>query len=113
MSATITMFRGDTQPLNLYVTSGGAPKSLSGVSLTFSTKYNRTDTTYVFQKTIGNGITVVSESGGTATILINSSDTSFLPGTQTRLQYDVQYAKGSDIYTISSGVLVVNPDVTT
>lgn len=113
MSATITMFRGDTVSLNLYVTMGGAPKSLSGALLTFSVKYNRADSSYVFQKTIGSGITIDSESGGTATISIASSDTSFLPGTQMKLQYDVQYAKGSDVYTISSGVLVVNPDVTT
>lgn len=113
--ADFTLYRGDTVELNIVVTASGSAYSLTGRSLWFTAKYayKDADAAAVFQKTIGNGITVTSASGGLATVKILATDTSSLPSSKTLLVYDLQCKDPSgNIYTLASGNLVFLPDVT-
>lgn len=112
--ADFTIYRGDTVSLNITITASGEAYNLTGKSMWFTAK-----TSYAvadpgtFQKTIGNGITIVSAANGRATIVISPSDTNSLGNSKTALVYDVQVKDASgNIYTVASGNLIVVPDVT-
>lgn len=115
MGTNITMTRGDTVSLTLAVTLSGDPFPLGGSSLWFTvkTKFTDNDDEAILQKTIGSGIDVTGPDQGLATITILPIDTSGLSAVKTILVWDVQLKDGDGkIYTISSGNLIVNPDVT-
>lgn len=74
----------------------------------FSCKSDPTDTTYIFQKSLTDGITKVST--GTYRVRVAPEDTKNLDaGTY---YYDLQIGVSSDIYTIMIGKLKLVQDVT-
>lgn len=80
--APITMRAGEdiTISLNIDETDGTA-EDLSGDDLEWTMKRRGSKYLAMDKKTIGDGITVVSEAGGTATIAVDSADTKNLePG---------------------------------
>lgn len=80
---TLTVTRGD----NAYFTINFSKALAEGDTITFTVKKNSTDTTFLFQKTLDNGIT--SEIGSkTATLKILPADTSSLEFG--KYKYDVQ-----------------------
>jgi hypothetical protein len=109
------MSRGDTAAFDIACTAAdGSVLNLDGCSLWFTAKNSvlDSDEAAVFQKTIGDGITVTDEQGGLATIVLAHDDTKSL-GENTILQYDLQVKDAfNGIYTISRGTLVVEADVT-
>jgi hypothetical protein len=115
MSTNFTITRGDSVSWSVVITLDGVPFNLAGCLLWFTakTKYTDPDVSAIFQKTIGDGITVTTPANGLATIDIVPDDTSALSEVKTVLFWDLQLKDGSDnIYTINSGNLIVNPDVT-
>lgn len=110
---TLNMIRGNTKGFDLTVTLGGAPYSLSGANLYFTAKSSVVQAGKIFQKTIGDGITITNAAAGTAAIELEPNDTKNLPSTTTELDYDIELEKAGKIYTLVSGKLVVAPDVTT
>lgn len=108
----LTMTRGNNKTFNVAVTVGGLPYSLAGTQLFFTTKKSPEDSAYVFRKSIGSGITVTNEAAGLATIELVPADTTALPSLTTSLYYDLEVEKASKIYTLTSGRLVVDPDIT-
>lgn len=115
MSIVLTMFRGDDRQFDLAFTKNGAPYDLTGGSLwvTAKLKISDPDSSAQFQKTIGDGITIVSAVGGTATLTIDAADTDDMPDDQTELFCDVQIKDSqNNISTPIAFKLIVNPEVT-
>jgi hypothetical protein len=109
------MYRGDTVVFNMLVTKSAVAFPLTGCEIWFTGKYayKDSDLAAVFQKTIGDGITVTNALGGRAALALIPSDTHGLPAVKTLLLWDVQLKDADDmIYTVASGNLVVLPDVT-
>lgn len=78
---------------------------ITGLSSTVSEAYmsckkNKSDDTYVFQKTWGNGITV--DSDGIYRFKASPSDTNVAEG---RYYYDCQIRYGSDVETVVMGTV--------
>lgn len=110
-----TMTRGDTVQFSVVVTLDDVAYDLTDCSLWFTAKYKYTDDDddAVFQKTLGDGITVTSAPQGLAAIVISPTDTDALSLIKTVLFWDLQLVDDSgNVYTIASGNLIVNPDVT-
>ena len=102
----IDLVRGDTLAFDVKVSELGGG---SVASMFFSVKKKATDTQYVFQESIGHGITLLS--GGTYKVRVAPGDTAPLP--PGKYAYDLQIGIGQDIYTMLMGTLTLIQDVTT
>ena len=111
----LRMTRGDTPTFHIDIVDfNGDALSIASAYLWFTAKhgYSETDTDAVFQKTIGDGITVTDAQLGQVDIVLQSGDTESIID-RTNLRYDIQVKDvGGGIYTVSSGLLVVEPDIT-
>lgn len=97
------LVRGDTLTFGFQVE--GLTTAISAVKLTCKKK--PADTTNIFQRTLGNGITV---DNGTYSVRIAPECTASLnSGTY---YYDLEIAVGSDIFTLMLGQLELLPDIT-
>jgi hypothetical protein len=68
----------------------------------------------VFQKIVGDGVTVIDDAAGTIQVDVEPADTHGLDAVTNRLFYDVQVEDvNSKVRTLASGRLIVRPDVTT
>lgn len=101
----IEMTRGDTLAFDVTISE---IEDVTVESLYFSVKKKASDTDYVFQKSIGNGITKIEELK--YRVRIAPEDTYNLPAGKYR--YDLQLKLGSDIYTPLMGSLIIDWDVT-
>jgi len=115
--ATLELTRGDTNIWDGVAKIDGAEIDLNQYAVWFTAKKNQNDldSAAVFMKTVGSGITLKTQSGGTLggfVIELPPSDTLGLVYAFP-LWYDVQ-VKGSDnkVYTADSGTLSVALDVT-
>ena len=66
----------------------------------------------VFQKSVGAGITITDQVGGNGSIRLFPADTADLPSRRTQLYFDLEITLGGEVYTIASGRLIVEPDIT-
>lgn len=115
MGQNFTMTRGNNVSLSGTATLSGDPYNLGGCSLYFTAKYRFTDddSAAVFQKSIGNGISITVPTAGLFTVAIVPADTLAVAKARTILVWDLELVDGSgQVYTINSGNLVINPDVT-
>ena len=103
----IKLTRGDTFGFNFAIKdkTGNEPE-LDAVY--FSVKAKPDDTSYVFQKTLNDGITALS--GGGYYVKIEPSDTEDLTGE--RYYYDLQVNIDDDVFTPLKGRLELKWDVT-
>ena len=102
---TITMVKGDT--LAFTVSIANLTQDLN--SAYFSCKSSPEDTTYVFQKSLGSGISKVET--GKYRVRVAPADTeSAEVGTY---YYDLQLGLGDDIYTVKRGKLKIEYEITT
>lgn len=100
----LKMVRGDTLEFILEVRGNTSNVS----SIIMSCRKSNLDTSYVFQKTMSNGISLIET--GKYAIRVSPSDTSSkTPGNYV---YDVQITMGNDVYTPLYGRLIMLPDVT-
>lgn len=103
----ITMIKGDTLAFGVEITDQlGAWLDIDAA--TFVCKKNYTDYAAVFEKTLGNGITKVSD--GHYSVRVAPSDTASAEAGLYYYGFRVQ--KGNDIYTIMRGILELDPEVT-
>ena len=110
-----TMTRMDDVSLSGTATLSGSPYALGGCSLWFTAKrkYTDADSAAIFQKSIGSGITVTNPTQGLFVIEIAPADTTAVEKVKTILVWDLQLRDSSGkTYTIASGNLIINPDVT-
>jgi hypothetical protein len=109
------MIRGDTPTFHIDIVDfNGDALDISSAYIWFTAKngYSESDTDAVFQKTIGDGITVTDARLGQLDIVLSTEDTDDIVD-RTNLKYDIQVKDVSGgIYTVSSGLLVVEPDIT-
>jgi hypothetical protein len=104
----LTMPRGDSRTIEL-------TQPLEGDGLTVKKMVTDADGAAVMQKTLGNGIAVVSSDHTRLRITINPADTANLTitGQSLVLLYDVQTKdSGGNINTPASGSIILTPDIT-
>lgn len=110
----LTMYRGDTGRWPFAVAEDGSATNLTGGSLVFTVKRAYTDSGYVIRRTIGDGITVTSASGGSIVVSLPPSATADLPPYPSQFVWDLQLTEADgDVWTVARGNLFVEPDVTT
>lgn len=101
-----TMYAGDDKTLRFSLQDeSGEPLDLTDVSLEWVL---RDGGQIVLSKTIGNGITVVSESGGVFDVLLAPADTESLPAKQYQHGAVISVEEGQ-YDTISVGTLTILP----
>lgn len=111
----IEAIRGDGETYLLTVTEDDAPLDLTDAEIWMTAKRHirDADADAIFQKTVGDGITITDDTGGLATVELVPADTSSLAARTIRLVYDVQVKLSSGrIVTPLKGKLTVEPDVT-
>ena len=101
----IKMTKGDTLAFGLEIE--GLDQDLE--TAYFSCKTELDDQNYVFQKSLGNGISKVET--GKYRIRVAPEDTAYVP--TGRYYYDLQIGVNSDIFTIMKGFLDITFEVTT
>jgi hypothetical protein len=111
----IEAVRGDGEIYLLTMTEDDAPLDLTDAEMWMTAKRHirDADADAIFQKTVGDGITITDAEGGLATVELIPGDTSDLAARTVRLVYDVQVKLVSGrIVTPLKGRLTVEPDVT-
>ena len=100
--------RGDTFSFGLELDGVGD----SVTAITFTCKNNFDDSANVFQKTIGNGITLDHMDGDNAfyKVRIAPEDTATLE--LGKYFYDIEVQANHDVFTIAKGALTITYDVT-
>jgi hypothetical protein len=111
----LTMVRGDTRTFTITVKNpDGSAYDLTSCFLWFSVRQYVGASGYVFQKTLGNGITVDDPLTGVATVTVDPTDTAGLPSVEQHLRWDVQIKTGAlQIFTLNYGELIIAADITT
>lgn len=102
--SNITMVRGDTVAFGLEI------DGLDGLDLDtayLSCKANPQATSYIFRKTLGNGIEKLED--GKYTVRIAPEDTRHINAG--RYWYDLQIGVNGDVYTLLLGMLVILQDI--
>ena len=108
----LTMFRGNTMVFDFAVTLGGNPVDLTGAGIWFTTKTSPGASAVVFQKTVGQGITVTNAASGAGVIELVPGDTEALGPRTLRLYFDLEVEIAGAVHTVAAGRLVVEPDLT-
>lgn len=101
----INMVKGDTLAFNMEFT--GLEQDLSSAYFTAKQSYDSQDN--VFQKSLGNGISKVSD--GVYAVRLAPADTATVQAG--KYYYDLQVGVNGDIFTILYGIINLYPDVTT
>lgn len=105
----ITMTRGDTLSFGLeFYDEDGNAFTDDLESAFFTCKKNYTDGENLFQKSLGNGITKVSD--GQYAVRVAPEDTVGIESG--KYFYDLQIGVNSDVFTLLKGVLEIERDVT-
>lgn len=105
----IRMTRGDTLSFGVQVyDETGAPFGQDLERAYFSCKSNRSDTRFLFQKSLSDGVSKVGR--GAYVVRVAPSDTERAkPG---KYFYDLEIGCNGDVFTIMRGVLEIMQDVT-
>ena len=110
----LEMVRGDTLPFRVTVTNAGDSVNLQGASFRMTAKFDigDSDGDAVFSITSPAYIIITDALNGIISVNIPPSATTSLPPRECNLYYDIQMEDSTEsIYTISSGILTVYPDV--
>lgn len=111
----LKMYRGDTAEFRVTALDiDGNPLDITGAQAWFTAKRSTTDddVSAVFQKTVGDGITITDAPGGIMLVRLSESDTSSVTKKE-YLQYDLQVKDtGNGVWTVARGSLLVEADVT-
>jgi hypothetical protein len=106
------IIRGDHEVYDLALELEGEPQNLTGKTVRFTAKLSIKDPEPYFQKTVGDGIAIVDEENGLATLEIEKADTSGLTKAVTLVcDVEVQDVSGRPSTTLYK--LPVKQDVTT
>lgn len=100
----ISMVRGDTLAFGIEIE--GLEQDLD--SAHFSCKESYSATSYIFHKTLEDGISKVSD--GQYRVRVAPEDTQGIDAGN--YYYDLQIGVNSDVFTIMKGSLTIEPDVT-
>ena len=108
MNNNLFMVRGDTFRFSVEIE--GLEEDLT--SAYFSCKKNKDDTIYVFQKSLGNGIskTAETETSKTYEVVVAPEDTEEVE--DGKYFYDLQIEVDGEVYTPLLAILTIEKDVT-
>ena len=111
----LIMYRGDAAIFNLQcLQSNGDPLDITTGDLWFTAKSSarQSDVDAVFQKTNGDGVSIVDGPNGLATVTLSTEDTSTVYA-PSYLAWDLQYVTtGGQPTTLLAGTLLIKADVT-
>src|SRR5438034_3432 len=111
----LTITRGDTLVFTAAILQSGAAFNLTGCTVRMTAKWGFADAdgAAVFARTSpSTGIYLGTPAAGIATVTLVPANTASLPAAIVILKWDLQVTDGSaHVYTVASGDLVVNPDV--
>lgn len=112
MTQRLTLYRGDSDTLNVTATDKGDPLDLTDTDLRFTAKrgLNDGDDDAIIVKTLADGITVTDALGGLASIAIDPEDTDGLANDAV-LVWDLQATQGETVRTLADGTLRITRDV--
>lgn len=111
MSTYLQMYRGDDTEFDATVSN--KPEPLASSDLFFAITRDLNDTPDVLVTSGSGAITILDESAGTIRIAIAGSLTDSFPGTPTNATWALRLrTSGDKVYTLNSGVIRVNPNVT-
>lgn len=116
LGQNMKMIRGDSYEFRVTITLDGDTVDITGGDFTMTAKWDvaDSDANAVFQKTVGDGITLTDPTNGVITVKLEPADTNSLPLHTVDLFYDIQYIDtDGDVHTVLNGTLQVQPDVTT
>ena len=107
----IAFVRGDTFGVSVEIYGTSTPVD----EMYFTCRKEYTDSTVLFQKSLEDGITLVTQNAGDKPSLVYSvrvapEDTADLVGGD--YVYDLEMVIGTDVYTLLIGTLTLNWDVT-
>lgn len=104
----IRMIRGDTLSFGLQVCDEeGAPFGQDLERADFACKSNRSDSRFLFKKSLSNGVSKVGP--GAYTVRVAPSDTAMAkPG---KYFYDFEIGCNGDVFTVMRGVIEIMQDV--
>ena len=107
MKKDISIIRGDTFAFNFIIND-----VLGGAYLSAKTTTDKTDTKYVFQKTLNDGIELIGQEAGqyTYAVRIAPEDTNNLD--TGKYYYDLQLEINDDVYTPLMGKINITYDIT-
>ncbi len=106
----MTMVRGDTLVFFFKINELSSNRV---DSLTFTCKASDTSEEKIFQKTIGDGITLVDSEENLWKVRVAPEDTAGVSGqSKYAYVYDIQLGVGEDIYTPIKGKMTIIQDVT-
>ena len=110
MKTNMEMKRGDTLSFAVQIEFDEDVQELDTVFFTCKTNYN--DNTPVFQKRLGNGISLSSQEGNTLyyIVRVDPKDTANIEAGQ--YYYDMQITVNDDVFTILDGIINIDNDVT-
>lgn len=104
----LAMVRGDTFAFGVEIELDGEEQAVEIDEAYFSCKKTARDSDYIFQKSLGNGITKVDDK--TYRVRVAPEDTKDVdPGSY---RYDFEIRVDDDIYTPLKGELTIMEDVT-
>lgn len=111
-----TSKRGDTTTLNIAVKGGDdSAFDITNVLLKFTVKKSVRDSdarASISKSSSDSGIVKTDAENGACQIVINQDETGGLNSINHQLVYDLQLTSGENVYTLATGRITVEPDVT-
>lgn len=95
----VALFTDDTR---------STPLNLTGKVLTFGVADRAVDPLVSFQKTVGDGITVLDAGQGSALVVLGPADTALVGARGGVLRYYLRVTEGSDVYTADRGKISIS-----
>lgn len=115
-TTNLTWTRGDTMRfIGTLVPGAGQVFALPITELKFTAKWKYQDTTVLFEKTLGNGMTIVGQS---ETMIsydgeVSATDTELIPVKKGKFVYDLELTEADGRKTtVVGGKVILLPDVT-
>lgn len=108
------MTRGRVKKIDAHITFGGADEDITAAQgLYFAARTAPGVTPAIFQKSLGDGITITNGPLGRAQIVIAPSDTvSLSPKQIANLFFEFAYKNAAgELYEIADGRLIVTPNI--
>lgn len=105
----VALIRGDTSTITLTMDEGAG---LDAADVRFSTRANAGDTTAIWEKVGGSGITVPDETSAVVAITTTDWDMWEAAGCPDTMAYDFEVTAGSTVTTVAGGTITVWWDVT-
>jgi hypothetical protein len=106
----ITMYAGDTTTVDYTVTLNGAAVDLTDLILKWAARQSYGDAKAVIEKGTGAGIVYTDAANGKAQLTLLPADTMNLAVSRPMtLVWALRLYDGTDIYTVATGLLTIQP----